>query len=148
MLSALQVGDKLIIDKLGYHFKQPARGDIVVFNPTENLKRLGHNGAFINRVIGLPGEKVELKDGKVFINDQPLNETRYVIDNKQTRIEPCREPNVYLMSPVTLPKDAYLTLGDNRDNSFDGRCWGSVPRKNLIGQAAFRYWPPNRNGKI
>jgi signal peptidase I len=149
MLPTLQIQDKLIIDKLGYRFNTPQRGDIVVFNPTDNLDRMGYHEAFIKRVIGLPGEKVELKDGHVLINDQRLTETNYLAADQETRIETCPYlDQAYLRAPVTVPKDAYLVLGDNRNNSYDGRCWGFVPRDRVIGRAVIRFWPLNHMGAI
>jgi signal peptidase I len=149
MLPTLQIQDKLIIDKLGYRFKSPERGDIVVFNPTDNLDKMGYHEAFIKRVIALPGEKVELKDGRVLINDRPLTETNYLAADQETRIETCPYlDQAYLRAPVTVPKDAYLVLGDNRNNSYDGRCWGFVPRDRVIGRAVVRFWPLNHMGGI
>lgn len=159
MLPTLQINDRLIIDKLGYKFKEPARGDIVVFNPTEELKEQ-YKDAFIKRIVGVPGDQVELKDGKVYLNNQPLEET-YVasdlnpaehearnINHQQTRIDVCPPEKRFLSKPVTVPPDSYLVMGDNRNHSYDGRCWGLVPRDNIIGKALFRFWPLDTIGEI
>ena len=136
MLPTLQINDRLIIDKISYDFHKPNRGDIVVFSPTETLKKQNYKDAFIKRVIGLPGEQVEVKDGLVYINGQPLQE-KYLED----------QPN-YRFGPVTVPPDEYLVLGDNRNDSYDSHYWGFVPRKNIIGRAVIRFWPLKRVGEI
>jgi len=148
MLETLQINDRLIVDKLSYRFSSPQRRDIVVFNPTEALEKQNFHDAFIKRVIGLPGEKVELKQGKVYINGKVLQEP-YVKDNEQTSVEVCPggQP-AFLAKPVVVPPNSYLVLGDNRRNSYDGRCWGLVPRDRIIGKASVRFWPFDHLGAI
>lgn len=136
MLPTLQINDRLIIDKVTYNFRLPQRGEIVVFNPTEVLEQQNYHEAFIKRVIGLPGDTVEVKEGRVFINNQPLQE-QYIKD----------KPN-YRLEPVTVPPDSYLVLGDNRNNSYDSHSWGFLPRNKIIGRAVVRFWPPQRVGGI
>lgn len=138
MVPTLKINDKLIVDKLSYRFTDPQRGDIVVFNPTENIKRENPNlkDAFIKRIIGLPGDKVEVKGERVYVNDRPLQE-KYI-----------EAPPHYQFGPVTVPPNSYLVLGDNRNNSYDSHFWGFVPRDNIIGHAVVRFWPPNRIGEL
>ncbi|EDX76428.1 signal peptidase I [Coleofasciculus chthonoplastes PCC 7420] len=136
MEPTLQINDRLIIDKISYNFRQPQRGDIVVFSPTEALKQQNFKDAFIKRVIGLPGETVEVKGGRVYVNDQALRE-QYIEE----------EPE-YSYGPVTVPEDNYLVLGDNRNNSYDSHYWGFVPRDKIIGRAIVRFWPLNRVGEV
>ncbi|AFZ13068.1 signal peptidase I [Crinalium epipsammum PCC 9333] len=136
MLPTLQINDRLIIDKLSYKFKNPQRGDIVVFNPTETLEKQNFHDAFIKRVIGTPGDKVEVKGGRVYVNDQALRE-KYIEE----------EPH-YNWGPVTVPSHSYLVLGDNRNNSYDSHYWGFVPTEKIIGRAAVRFWPMNRVGEV
>lgn len=138
MVPTLQKYDKLIVDKLSYHFTSPQRGDIVVFSPTDNIIKENPTlkDAFIKRVIGLPGDKVEVKGGRVYINDRPLRE-KYIEAAPQ-----------YQYGPVTVPSDSYLMLGDNRNNSYDSHFWGFVPRDHIIGRAIVRFWPPNRIGEL
>ena len=136
MLPTLQINDRLIVDKLSYHFHSLERGDIVVFSPTQTLKDQGFKDAFIKRIIGLPGEKVEVKGGRVYINDQPLRED--YIEEKPS----------YQWGPVQVASDSYLVLGDNRNNSYDSHYWGFVPRDRIIGRAVVRFWPPNRVGEL
>lgn len=91
-----------------------------------------YHDAFIKRIIGLPGEKVEIKNGQVYINDSSIKE-KYIENN----------PN-YKWGPMTVPADSYLVLGDNRDESFDSRYWGFVPSNKIIGRAIFRFYPFDR----
>lgn len=136
MEPTLQIDDRLIVDKLSYRFHSPQRGDIVVFAPTDVLKEQKFKDAFIKRVIGLPGEKVEVKGGRVYVNGKGLREA-YIED----------KPN-YQWGPVTVPPDSYLVLGDNRNNSYDSHYWGFVPRDRIIGRAIVRFWPPARMGEL
>jgi signal peptidase I len=141
--------DKIIVDKLKYRFSDPQRGDIVVFSPTDELQREKYQDAFIKRVVGLPGERVELKDGKVLINGKPIVEN-YLLANQQTSTDVCMSSGnpPFLRQPISIPKGKYLVLGDNRPQSYDGRCWGLVPRENIIGRAVVRFWPLERVGGI
>lgn len=136
MLPTLKVNDRLIIDKVSYTFNQPQRGDIVVFNPTDTLKEQKYTDAFIKRVIGLPGDHVMVKSGKVLVNDQPLTET-YI-----------NELPAYEYETVTVPPNSYFVLGDNRNNSYDSHYWGVVPKDRIIGRAVIRFWPFDRLGSI
>jgi signal peptidase I len=135
MLPTLEINDRLIIDKLGYKFTDPKRGDVVVFSPTDALKQQ-YKDAFIKRIIGLPGETVEVKNGQVIINGETISEN-YIAEEPQ-----------YNWGPQTVPDNSYLVLGDNRNNSFDSHSWGFVPRDNIIGRAVVRFWPLNRLGGL
>jgi signal peptidase I len=136
MLPTLQINDRLIIDKISYDFSDPKRGDIIVFNPTSALEAQNFHEAFIKRVIGLPGDRVEVKEAKVYVNNIPLQEN-YLEASPD-----------YQWGPVIVPAHSYLVLGDNRNNSYDSHYWGFVPRQNIIGKAMFRFWPLNRIGEI
>lgn len=138
MVPTLQVNDHLVVEKLSYRFHDPQRGDVIAFMPREELQRQNPDfrNAFIKRVIGLPGETVEVVEGMVFINGEPLEET-YI----------AAEPN-YVWGPEVVPADSYLVLGDNRNHSLDSHFWGYVPRENIIGRAAVRFWPPGRVGTL
>ncbi|NES81637.1 MAG: signal peptidase I [Moorea sp. SIO2B7] len=136
MQPTLEINDRLIIEKVSYHFKEPQRGDVVVFAPTEKLVEQNFKDAFIKRVIGLPGDKVQVMGGRVYVNDQPLRE-KYIEEEPQ-----------YDYGPVKVPEGQYLVLGDNRNNSYDSHYWGFVPRENLIGRAVVRFWPFNRMGSL
>ncbi len=142
--------DRFLVEKVSYRFRQPQRGDIIVFHPTEKAKLLANEeqihrdqrpivlNDFIKRIIGLPGETVEITEGKVLINGAPLTEEY---------ISPERRP-IYEYGPVTIGEGEYLVLGDNRNQSWDSHYWGFVPRKKIVGRAFWRFWPFNRMGKI
>jgi signal peptidase I len=136
MEPTLEVNDRLLIDKLSYRWSNPERGDIIVFSPTEKLKQRNVKDTLIKRVIGLPGEQVEIRKGRVYINKNLLPE-KYIVENLN-----------YEWGPVVVPPNSYLVMGDNRDRSYDGRYWGFVPRGHIIGRAAVRFWSPERMGKI
>jgi signal peptidase I len=142
MEPTLEINDRLIVEKISYAclldrcVGQPKRGDIVVFSPTDALKQQNYKDAFIKRIIGLPGDTVEVKGRTVYINDQPLKE-EYIKE----------KPN-YTYPATIVPPNQYLVLGDNRNNSYDSHFWGFVPRENLIGRASIRFWPFNRVGAI
>lgn len=149
METTLEINDRLIIEKIGYLFKTPARGDIVVFNPTKTLQEQNFKDAFIKRVVALPGEQVEIKQGKVLINGKPLTEEYTYGAKTEVGRSTCNAmKNPYLSKPEIVPPNSYLVLGDNRNNSYDGRCWGVVPRDKIIGRAMVRFWPLDRIGAI
>ena len=150
MLPTLQINDRLVIEKITYYFNAPERGDIVVFWPPpnafpsnesdnegeENDNEDIRKDAFIKRVIGLPGEEVEVTDGQVIIDGTILEED-YI-----------KAPPNYTWGPETVPEGQYLVLGDNRNSSYDSHAWGFVPKENIIGRAVVRFWPPNRLGGL
>lgn len=138
MEPTLQINDRLFIEKISYRFNPPERGDIIVFRPTDTLKQENPElkDAFIKRVIGTPGDVVEVRNEKVFINGEMIEED-YIA-----------APPEYEWGPETVPEDSYLVLGDNRNNSYDSHYWGFVPRENIIGRAAVRFWPPDRIGEV
>lgn len=149
MLPTLEVNDRLMIEKISYRFREPERGDIVVFNPTATLEEQDFHDAFIKRVIGLPGEEVAVEAGQVLIDGRPLSED-YIQGNLPTEVGPCmtQDEQPFLAEAVVIPEDAYLVLGDNRHNSYDSRCWGMVPKTKIIGRAAVRFWPLGRIGGV
>ncbi len=142
MLPTLQINDRLIIDKVSYRFSNPVRGDIVVFNPTAELERQKFQDAFIKRVIGLPGDRVEVKAGKVYVNDKVLAE-KYIDEAPQYNWK-----STELTPDGIVPEGHYLVLGDNRNNSYDSHYWGFVPKDKIVGKAVVRFWPINRAGGI
>jgi signal peptidase I len=132
MLPTLQINDRLIIDKVVYRSTKPKRGDIILFNSTPALQQQNFKDPFIKRVIGLSGETIEVKKGKVFINRKPLKE-RYI-----------QEAPKYNWGPVKIPKDSYAVFGDNRNNSYDSHYWGFVRKDFIIGKAILIYLPRER----
>ena len=102
------------------------RGDIIAFRPPGTLKQAGYwrrDTTFIFRVIGLPGDSVEIRDGQTFINESPLEEESYT-----------QEPSAYEYGPVTVPSNGYFVLGDNRNKAFDSPHWGFVSQNHVIGE--------------
>lgn len=128
----------LLTDKVKYRFSDPERGDVIVF------KAPGTSGdEFIKRIIGLPGDKVSLQEGSVFINGKKLEET-YLPKGVVTR------GNAFLRegSEVTVPDKNLFVMGDNRDGSSDSRAWGYVPYKDIKGRAWVIYWPIEKMGTV
>lgn len=118
-------GQFLIINKLAYKLGRPARGDVVVFHYPRDPNR-----DFIKRVIGLPGDTVEVRQGQVFINGAPLYEPYPLL------------LGTYSAPPVTVGLNQVYVLGDNRNNSSDSHTWGSLPVDLIVGKAWISYWPP------
>ena len=127
--------DRVLANRFIYHFESPKRGDIVVFNvPSAAVTACGSGGVFVKRIIGLPGEIWQEKQGYVYINGKKLNEPYIKRDRRDFQSYPARK----------IPKDNYFMMGDNRISSCDSRRWGTVPRGNIIGKVFAIYWPPNR----
>ncbi len=119
----LHEGEYVIVDKVSYGLRDPQRGEIVV------LKR-ANQPDLIKRVIGLPNETLEVRDGQVFVNGAPLNEPYIQGPINQT------------MSPQQIEAGQYFVMGDNRNNSSDSRSFGAIPRNDIVGRAWIIYWPP------
>ena len=131
MEATLEDEQYLVVDKLGYRLHEPQRGDIVVFrDPRSDGRKL------IKRVIGLPGERIEILNGTVHIGGDILQEP-YVI-----------RPGNYTQQPLTIPTGEYYVLGDNRNNSSDSHNWGTMSSDLIIGKAWLSYWPPGLWGLI
>ena len=152
--------DRLFVEKLSKPFRELQRGDVIVFYPPdEPLKKdffsiisrltglMCKDIAFIKRIIGMPGDKFEIKledDGYyVYINDKKLEEP-YILS--KTDWMPCRD-DMYC-GQFTVPEDNYFMMGDNRGNSQDSRFWGFLPKNRVIGRAIFVFWPLNRVQKL
>ena len=134
MEPTIEINDRFMMDKLSYRLRDPNRGDIVVFTPPKALLEQNMKDNLVKRLIGLPGDRVEIKNGQVFINGTILTESY------------TKETTQYDMPMVTVPDHQYLMLGDNRNNSYDSHYWGFVPRENIIGRAWVRYYPFDRLG--
>lgn len=132
MLPTIHEGDRVLVNKIVYHMRQPERGEIIVFDPP-----VQSDYDFVKRVIGLPGDTVEIKNEQVFINGVALEED-YVAEAPD-----------YAYGPVKVPEGALFVMGDNRNSSYDSHLWETwLPLDNLKGEAFVRYWPPDRLGKI
>jgi len=133
-----RLSDRVLANRFIYRFRSPHRGEIVVFKtPPAAKQRCGAGGTFVKRLIGLPGESWSERDGFVYINGRRLEEP-YIKPTRRDHDPPRTWPRV--------PPKHYFFMGDNRRQSCDSRSWGTVPRKNLIGEVFFVYWPPNRLG--
>lgn len=138
MIPTLEIGDRLVIEKVSYHLHPPKQGDIIVFDPPETLQIQGYgkDQAFIKRVIGQPGQTLLIHKGQVYLDGQALSED-YIA-----------QPPNYDLGPVTIPDQHYFVMGDNRNNSNDSHIWGFLPVENIIGRASFRFWPLGRIGSF
>jgi signal peptidase I len=127
--------DRVLANRFIYHFRDPARGDIIVFEtPARAEAQCGPAGTFVKRIIALPGETWEQRDGVIYINGRRLEEP-YISQGQK---------DFQTLEPRTVPQDSYFVMGDNRTQSCDSRVWGTVPEENLIGKVFATYWPPNR----
>ncbi|RJQ31095.1 MAG: signal peptidase I [Actinobacteria bacterium] len=140
MIPTIQPGEWIFIDRLSYRFREPKRGEIIVFEApkgislpdTPSLGSLFYNKkTLIKRLIGLPGETIEEKSGIIYINGKKLKETYTVADDRD-------------YPKIKIGNDEYLFIGDNRPYSYDGREFGPIPKKAIVGRAIFVYWPFTR----
>ncbi len=129
-------GDRIFVDKLSYRFHSPARGDIVVFKYPLDKKK-----DFVKRLAGLPGDHVEIRDGKLIVNGKTLEGSPFG-DHYYYNREDWEFAKEGLR--IEVPAERYFVLGDNSAQSSDSRNWGFVPKKNMIGKAFFIWWPPKR----
>ena len=136
MEPTLQEGQWILVNKVTYHFRQPQRGDVIIFpnpnNPDEN---------YIKRIIGLPGETLEMKEGMVYI--QKEDGTFLTLD--EPYIQQISDPS---FEGDIIPEDEYFVLGDNRNNSIDSRQGWTVERKSVMGKAWLSIWPPSKWGLV
>ncbi|MEM7064765.1 MAG: signal peptidase I [Cyanobacteria bacterium P01_B01_bin.77] len=134
MTPTLQIGDRLFVGRDQTY--NPKMGDIIVFTPPEQAlqdrSQKNENLLYVKRVIGLPGQQVAVKEGRVYIDERPLAES-------YKQVTP-----TYEWGPETVPENSYFVLGDNRPNSYDSHVWGYVPDANILGVAYKIYWPSDR----
>ncbi|MCK4816638.1 signal peptidase I [bacterium] len=159
MMDTLFAGDYLFVNKFIYGtkvpftnkkilvFRKPKRGDIIVFKYPVDPKR-----NFIKRCIGLPGDTIEIRNKKVYINGEVLKEGYVVFKDQELYPNVDYLPKEYSQrdnfGPVVVPDNACFMMGDNRDSSYDSRFWGFLPDKNIKGKALIVYFPPKRMGLI
>ena len=164
MVPTLQIGQRVLVNRIGMHFGDPKVGDVLVFHPpsgaesstgdqcgeqpksgaacdTPTPKKASVN--FIKRVVGAPGDTIAVRDGRVIRNGKPTKEP-FISDT-------CRNDagaGCNFRSPITVPPGHYFMMGDNRGESDDSRFWGPVPTSWIIGEAFATYWPPKRIGTL
>jgi signal peptidase I len=176
MVPTLKVGQRVLVNRLGPHFGDPSRGDIVVFKPPRgadpSVDQCGiqsepedkhpcakptadqSNSNFIKRVVAVPGDWIEVKKGRVWLAKGAKSEPPQAafkqqdepFINKDGNDQSCSLCN--LPKPIQVPPDHFFMMGDNRAESDDSRQWGPVPKKWIIGRAFFTYWPPDRIGTL
>jgi signal peptidase I len=131
MEPGMEDGQRLIINKAVYHFRDPARGDVIILHPPVEPSK-----EYVKRVIGLPGDTIEVRSGVVYVNGSPLDEP-YI-----------KETPRYFFSSFTVPTDNYFVLGDNRNYSNDSHTGWTVTSENIVGEAWLRIWPLGEWGTI
>jgi len=129
MVPTIQCGDRLFVEKITHRFWGLERGEVIVFVPPEQSQLTDD---LIKRLIGLPGDTIEIKDGTLYINDKPQEEPYLA------------EPIQYEFGPVKVPEGKMFVLGDNRNRSFDSHEWGFAHLDSIKGKALITYWPLNR----
>jgi signal peptidase I len=157
MVPTLEIGQRVLVDRVSFRFGDPDRGDIVVFKPPAGQPSVcgvqrpsdqpcpegtpeRSDTNFIKRVVGLPGDRLKVIEGSVYINGKRQDEPFARLDRD------C--PTCNLPREITIPKGEYYMMGDNRGESADSREWGPVPKKWIIGKAFMTYWPPGRIGLL
>lgn len=133
MLPTIQLEDRLIVDRFFYKYGEIHRGDVIVFEAPEAIMK---DEDLVKRVIGLPGETVQVTNGKVYINGQVLDEP-YVTSAAD-----------YEFGPYTVPEGYFFMMGDNRPVSYDSHRWGALSGDKIIGRVWVRYWPMDRLGTL
>jgi len=131
MEPSLHDGQRLLINRAVYFFREPEAGEVIVFKPPKNPR-----DEYIKRIVALPGDTVEIKMGVVYVNGSPLDEL-YIKD----------QPS-YTLSPTKIPENEYFVLGDNRNNSNDSHKGWTVPQQNIVGKAWLAIWPPSQWGLV
>ncbi len=147
MLDTLRPGDRVLVNRVVYHLRDPHRGDVIVFRYPEDPRIV-----FIKRVVGVPGDRLEVRDGRLYVNGRPVAES--FVHRTAGRRDPTTAAAAIAGSTMSdpwslaesfrVPRDAYFVMGDYRTDSDDSRVWGTVPRDAIIGEGLATYWPFSR----
>jgi len=170
MVPTLKVGQRVLVDRIGQHFGEPGRGDILVFKPPRGADQDVHTCGsaigpdnrhpcaaptaqrssqnYIKRVVGLPGEWLKVLINQVYIAKTQAGPFKEISESYIAKGTPCDDSLCNLPEPIRVPAGHFFMMGDNRGESDDSRDWGPVPKKWIIGQAFFTYWPPDRIGTL
>ncbi len=133
--------DYILSEKISYRFREPKRGDVVIFKAPPSESCAAIECEYIKRIVALPGERVEIREGAIYIDGQKLEEP-YLPAATKTRSGTFLKEN----EPYQIPEGYYLLLGDNRDGSRDSRDFGPIKKEAIVGRAWLRYWPPEQIG--
>jgi signal peptidase I len=147
MLDTLRPGDRVLVNRVVYHLREPHRGDVVVFHYPKDPGVI-----FIKRIVGVPGDVLEVHDGGLFVNGRRVREPyvhRTGGDVDPTVAQAAVAGSTLhdpwsLAEPYRVPAGEYFVMGDNRTDSDDSRDWGTVPRAAIVGEGVATYWPPSR----
>lgn len=136
MIPTIEIGDRILQNKIPYYYKDPVRGEIVIFTLD--------NKSLVKRVVGMPGDEIDIRDNEIYVNGKRLDERHYLVEGMIT------EPSFYsdITYPFVVPEGEYFLLGDNRTDSEDGRYFGTIPRKDIFATTRVRVFPFKRMGKI
>jgi signal peptidase I len=147
MLDTLRPGDRVLVNRAVYHLREPRCGDVIVFHYPKNP-----DVVFIKRVVGVPGDLLEVKDGRLYVNDERVREP--YVHRTDGRADPTVAQAAIagstlhdpwsLAEPYRVPQGHYFVMGDNRTDSDDSRDWGTVPRSAIVGEGLATYWPLSR----
>ncbi len=129
-------GDRIFVDKVSYRFHEPERGDIIVFKYPLDKKK-----DFVKRLVGLPGDKIEIRDGKLIMNGRMIDDPPFSNYYYYNRDDWDYGKHGQM---IEVPEGSFFAMGDNSAQSSDSRNWGFVPRKNMVGKAFLIWWPPKR----
>ncbi len=151
MADTLVPGQRVLVDRLIYRFRPVHRGDVIVFRGPQPPHEV-----MIKRVVGLPGDVLSIRDGRLFVDGSPAPDS--FVEKIAGAAEPTTPPDRNtsddpgapwtLSRPYRVPEGCYFVMGDNRTDSDDSRFWGPVPRAAIIGEACLSYWPPGRIGGL